>query len=251
MTATLLTKTAIVLIVLASLLVIKRRAILHNGAFIVFFLVAYYADNLLIVLTNQYPSLQLIPNHLWEGFLVCSWSGKLYSIVFTLLLIYITRRVLERNDIGLTYKQKAGSILPCLLVLLVLAGWAARVGIASPKGKFDIETLVYLAIMPALNEELVYRGYLLGIINKISPARINLLGAWIGWGAILTSILFSLLHGFWFDNQLRVQFDIIALLNSFISGLVFAWLRERTGSLVMPAIAHGIEDFLFFLPRMI
>jgi hypothetical protein len=25
------------------------------------------------------------------------------------------------------------------------------------------------------------------------------------------------------------------------------WLRERSGSLFMPAIAHSVEDFLFFL----
>jgi len=251
MTATLLTKTAIALIVLVILAVTNRRTILHHKALIVFFLVVYYADNLLIVLTNQFPSLQVIPNHIWEGFLVCSWSGKLYSIVFTLLVIYLTKKRLDQNEVGLTLKQKTGSVLPCILVILVLAGWAARVGIASPKGRLDLETLAYLAIMPALNEELVYRGYLLGIINKISPARFNLLGASIGWGTILTSILFSLLHGFWFDNYLHIQVDFIALSNTFLSGLVFAWLRERTGSLVMPAIAHGLEDFLFFLPRMI
>jgi membrane protease YdiL (CAAX protease family) len=130
-------------------------------------------------------------------------------------------------------------------------GVAALVGFTSPKGSFDPETLVYLAVMPTLNEELVYRGYLLGILNRLMPKRINVLGAAIGWGAFITAALFSLLHGFWFDNSLSAHFDIIALRNSFISGLIFAWLKERGNSLLMPVIAHGAEDLLFFLPRML
>jgi hypothetical protein len=105
--------------------------------------------------------------------------------------------------------------------------------------------------MPALNEELVYRGCLLGILNKLLPQKINLLGAWMGWGAVVTSLLFSLLHGFGFNNDLSIYIDAIALRNSFVSGFIFAWLRERSGSLLMPVIAHGMEDFFFFLPRML
>jgi membrane protease YdiL (CAAX protease family) len=59
------------------------------------------------------------------------------------------------------------------------------------------------------------------------------------------------LHGFWFDNNLAVHIDIIALRNSFISGFIFAWLKDRSNSLLMPIVAHGIEDFLFFIPRMV
>jgi membrane protease YdiL (CAAX protease family) len=39
--------------------------------------------------------------------------------------------------------------------------------------------------------------------------------------------------------------------SSFTSGFIFAWLRERSGSWLMPVIAHGLEDFFFFLPRML
>ena len=38
--------------------------------------------------------------------------------------------------------------------------------------------------------------------------------------------------------------------NALISGFIFAWLRERTGSLVMPVLAHGAWDFFLFLPRL-
>ena len=251
MVTTILTKTAIAVIALIIIFLITGRRIWHYKGYLALFLLLYFADNLLIVLTNRYPALQLIPNHVWEGFLVCVWSGKIYSILFTLSLLYITRRILSFTEIGLTLHQRKGSLLPSLVVILLLAGWAILVGIFSPKGSFDPIALVYLALMPGINEELVYRGYLLGILNKLMPVKINVLGATIGWGVVVTSILFSLLHGFGFENDLSIHIDMIALRNSFLSGLIFAWLRERTGSLLMPIVAHGIEDFFFFFPRMV
>lgn len=105
--------------------------------------------------------------------------------------------------------------------------------------------------MPGLNEELIYRGYLLGVLDRLMLAKFRLFSTPIGWGVIITSLLFGLLHGFWLDNTLVFHVEIIAFRNATFSDLIFAWLRERTGSLLMPVIAHGVEDVLFFLPRMI
>lgn len=251
MAAAILTQICIALIVFFMIVLIQGRRLFVQPVLLVLFFVIYFADNLLIVLTNRFPGLQLIPNQVWEGFLVCSWSGKLYSILFTLALLYAARKVISREDCGLRWDQKEGSLLPASLVVLALAGWAAWIGLNSPKGEYDANVLLYLALMPGLNEELVYRGGLLGILNKLLPARVNLLGAAVGWGALLTTILFSLLHGFWLDSRLAVHTDRIVLCNAFFTGFTFTWLRQRSGSLVMPALAHGVVDFLFFLPRMV
>jgi membrane protease YdiL (CAAX protease family) len=251
MTAALQTQLCIALIVFLGMLLVRGRRLFLQPRLLVLFFTMYFADNLLIVLSNHFPDLQLISNQVWEGFLTCSWSGKLYSILFTLALLYTARKLLSADELGLTLHQKAGSLLPASLVTLALAGWAAWIGLRSPKGEFDGGVLAYLALMPGLNEELVYRGGLLGILNRLMPARMDLLGAWLGWGAVFTSFLFSLLHGFWLDSRLALHIDAIALCNSFFTGFAFAWLRERTSSLLMPMLAHGLVDFLFFLPRML
>jgi membrane protease YdiL (CAAX protease family) len=251
MTATLLTKVSIAAIALVLIALFTGKRIAKFKAYIGIFFIAFFADNLLIIMPNAYPALQVIPNHTWEGFLVCSWSGKLYSILFILALLYFTRQLLARDEVGLTFHQNPGFLIPAVLVITILAAWATRVGFNSLKGTYDPLTLLYLALMPGINEELVYRGVLQGILNKILPLKINLLGAWVGWGAAIVSVLFSLLHGFSFDHALRLHLEWIALGNSLFTGLSFAWLRERTGSLLMPIAAHGAVDFLFFLPRMI
>jgi membrane protease YdiL (CAAX protease family) len=217
----LLTQTAIAAIVFLVSIIIGGKRILASKTLLISFLALYFADNLLIVLTNQNRVLQLIPNHTWEGFLVCSWSGKLYSILFTLIVLHLTRRVLTTEETGLALHQKRGSFLPSSIVVLILAGWAYIVGKSSPKGRCDPITLLYLALMPALNEELVYRGRLLGILNRLKPAKVSVLGAQIGWGGIVTSIPFSLLHGFWLGDSLSIHIELVALRNSFISSLIF------------------------------
>jgi hypothetical protein len=250
MAETLLTIICIALIVFFLLIAIQRKSTFTHPTLIALFFAVFFIDNLLIVLTNHFSSLQIIPNTVWEGFLICGWSGKLYSIVCMVILLYLTRKVLSKDDVGLTHRQKPRSFLPACIVILLLAAWAFLVGVNSPKGKFDVPTLAYLAIMPSLNEELVYRGILLAIIIKIFPANLKLFGAPFGWGIVVISLLFGLLHGFWLDDNLGVHIEGIAFRNAAISGLIFAWLRVATGSLAMPMIAHGLEDFLFFLPRM-
>ena len=247
----LLTEICIALIIFALLILVQRKSIFTRPALLALFFAVFFIDNLWIVLTNRFSSLQMIPNTIWEGFLICGWSGKLYSIVCMILLLYLTRKVLNKDDVGLTFRQKPGSVLPACTVILLLAAWAFLVGISSSKGRFDLPTLTYLAILPGLNEELVYRGILLAILIKIIPEDLQLLGAPFGLGIVVVSLLFGLLHGFWLDKNLAVHIEVIALRNATISGLIFAWLRARSGSLVMPVIAHGLEDFLFFLPRMV
>ena len=251
MAETFLTKLCIALIIFVLLILIRRKSISAHPALLGLFFIVFFIDNLIIVLTNRFSSLQLIPNTIWEGFLVCSWSGKLYSIIFMLVLLYLVRKSLHKDEVGLTFRQNPMSVIPACTIILFLVAWAFLVGVCSPKGKFDFLTLLYLAIMPGLNEELVYRGILMAILVRIFPVNLKLLGAPFGWGQIITSLLFGLLHGFWLDLNLAVHIELIALRNATISGLVFAWLRARTGSLVMPVIGHGLEDFQFFLPRMI
>lgn len=250
MAAPLLTQICIALLGSVLLIFLQGRQLFVHRSLLVLFFTVYFADNILIVLANRSSSLQLVPNHVWEGFLVCGWSGKLYSILFAVGLLILCRKILSKEDAGLILRQKPGSFLPACAAILALSVWAYWVGCHSPKGELDLQTLLYLAMIPGLNEELIYRGVMLGSLDRIMPAKLALLAAPVGGGVIATSMIFGLLHGLWLDSSLGIHIEIIALRNATVSGFIFAWLRERTGSLVMPMVAHGLEDLLFFLPRM-
>ncbi len=124
-------------------------------------------------------------------------------------------------------------------------------GLGFDKGPFDALVLVYLALMPGLNEELVYRGLLLGIANRISPPHRIILGARIGWGVLITSLLFGLLHGFWIEAGIAAHFNLVVVFFNGLAGLAYAWQRQRTGSLLFPILTHGVIDFFIVFVRML
>ncbi len=75
------------------------------------------------------------------------------------------------------------------------------------------------AIIPAV-EETLFRGVLYGALRRYAPA---------GAAALASALIFAGGH------LTLVGFLPLALL-----GLVLAWLYERTGSLLVPAVAHGV-----------
>lgn len=123
MVTSFLTQICIALLVFCLIIMIQGGHIFTHALLLVLFFGVDFADNILIVLTNRFSSLQLIPNHVWEGFLVCSWSGKVYSIIFAIALLYLCRKILAKDNLGLTFHQNPGSVLPTFMVVLALAAW--------------------------------------------------------------------------------------------------------------------------------
>jgi len=251
MKAALLTLLTTGLMTFSILIIVGRQKLFNHATYSVLFFLFYFVDNLSLALTNLFPRLQIVPNHIWGGFLVCSWSGKVYSLLVVLVLICAFRPLFSMQGLGMSIRQKEGSFLPSVGTVLFVATWSTFSASNLPDGKLDFQTLAYLAVRPGLNEELVYRGVLTACLDKIFSQKWMLASAGIGWSTLITTLLFGLLHGLWFDNQIQLHIELLWIRNALLSGFIFAWLRERTGSLIMPVIAHGIWDFFYFFFRMI
>lgn len=76
-----------------------------------------------------------------------------------------------------------------------------------------------------LAEELLFRGYLYGVL-RATPA-----GAW--GAALVSSLVWSALH---------MQYSIYGVMLIVLLGLYFAFLRERTGSLVPSLFCHAVYN---------
>ncbi len=87
-------------------------------------------------------------------------------------------------------------------------------------------------VVVAIPEELFFRGYLQGRLEERWPPRRLLLGAPVGWATVAGSALFALGH-------VLVDFDPQRLA-VFIPGLVFGWMRARTGSIAAGATFHAL-----------
>lgn len=145
--------------------------------------------------------------------------------------------------VGLTLRQGPGLRTP-LLVFFSLLGVFFYFAVSDTNGMADIETIAFQWTMPSLDEELFYRGVLLLVMNEAFSRRANVMGAKIGFGGLLTSLLFGLAHGFGYADG-NFSFDLMVFTMTGIPSLLLLWLRERTGSLLLPMLAHSAANGLF------
>jgi membrane protease YdiL (CAAX protease family) len=122
-----------------------------------------------------------------------------------------------------------------LLGALRLTGVPVAIEPRLPPG-FLLAAAVQLVAV-ALPEELFYRGWMQTAWGRSGPAR-RVLGAEIGPGFLATQALFAVGH-------------LVTLqpwrLATFFPGLLFGWLRARTGGVVAPAVAHALSNLLVLL----
>ena len=109
---------------------------------------------------------------------------------------------------------------------------APRLSFRLPEG-FALLALVQLVVV-ALPEEMLYRGFVQTALARRAPGRgVTVLGARLGAGFLLTQVLFAAGH-------------LVALqpwrLGTFFPGLLFGWLRERTGGLAAPVVLHALSN---------
>ncbi len=89
-------------------------------------------------------------------------------------------------------------------------------------------------LVVALPEELFYRGYLQTSWSRGAPGRsVAVLGARLGAGFLWTQLLFAIGHLVMFQPW---------RLATFLPALWFGWLRERTGGLAAPVVAHALSN---------
>ncbi|MEL7487356.1 MAG: CPBP family intramembrane glutamic endopeptidase [Pseudomonadota bacterium] len=182
-----------------------------------------------------------VPNVIGEDW---NWTGKLMAIA--LVLAIASTPFFGLRNVGLTFHQRPGSwlawlVLAVFLALIFYAAYATGDGVPS-----DMETIAFQWTMPGFDEELFYRGVMLLALNEAFVARANVVGAPIGFGGLLTSILFGVIHTLaWSDGGVEFDPAIFAMTGG--PSLILLWLRERTGSILTPIIAHNVANGAFNL----
>jgi len=170
----------------------------------------------------------------------------------------------------INYRQWSGSlILACVeVVVLVAVGWLLKhkpthgdgvlIGVTIPTAFAAlvfratvgnaVSAFVFYVCFLGLGEELLFRGYIQSRLNLAFGRPYQFFGVHWGWGVIIASALFGLMHvlnlgglaggrwrlawwwGFW----------------TFFGGLVFGFVREKTGSIVAPMLLHGLPQAIAY-----
>lgn len=83
-----------------------------------------------------------------------------------------------------------------------------------------ILTFISICILTPISEELLFRGYMLDALNRLH-------GKWPA--IIISAVIFGLVH-----------FDPFTIGMATIGGVIYGWIRIRTGSLVPGIVAHAM-----------
>ncbi|HLU64833.1 MAG TPA: CPBP family intramembrane glutamic endopeptidase [Kofleriaceae bacterium] len=120
-------------------------------------------------------------------------------------------------------------------------GWD---GMRAPALDLELLELAFVQVVViALPEELFFRGFIHGLLERAMPPRRRLWGGGVGWALVLSSALFALGH-------LASGLDPRRL-SVFFPGLMFGWMRSATGSILAGTIAHAASNlFIHVLERM-
>jgi hypothetical protein len=145
---------------------------------------------------------------------------------------------LKPREIGLRW-ARTGWQLEAILVSIGIGFAESRILRADALGAFPWTTEGLLPALAAgtftgFPEELIFRGLMQTVLRPI-------LGRW-NW--IYVSGIFAVLH-IGYQSYIDVVFV-------FGVGLFYGWITERTGSIIGPAIGHGVANIvlLFVAPNM-
>lgn len=196
------------------------------------------------------------------GSLVFPRGGAAVVAVLSFLyapLIFMRGRGEDYADYGLTLRQwradlklfALASLIGAPLYLAAYAGFAALLPklpawlstVLTPyadyrgplhiafrlPARFDQWVVTQLLVV-ALPEEFFYRGYLQTRLRDAWPQGRIFLGARLGPAFFVTTLLFAVGHLAIFQAW---------RLEVFFPGLIFAWMRERTGTIVSATLFHA------------
>ena len=219
------------------------------GALCGFSIVVYFVMSTLIglVVAFLYSNTSLNIEFIYEQGLG-SWAfSSIATVLFIGLPFLVTYIVLRKKKItgilplGTTYNTKASTylvvaFLPLTLLSTFLINFISIMiqsfmGVEFSSGMEDMAVTnvkdflfmtLFVAIIPAILEEIAIRGVLLQPLRRFGD----------GFAIVVSAVIFSLLHG----NMVQIPYTVIA-------GIYFGYVMVATGSLWPSIILHFLNNF--------
>lgn len=163
-----------------------------------------------------------------------TWGGALILTIVQVGLILVLGFILQK--------------IPSLSIMgLTVIGVIAIPRFQQIAGAANGHTLaIFLAyaFFVGFGEEILYRGYMQSRLNDVFGKPYQFFKVTFGWGAIFTALFFGLTH----VGLLRWMLGLSGCLTwawgfwTVFSGLVLGFVREKSGSILAPALLHGLPQ---------
>ena len=161
---------------------------------------------------------------------------------------------LARNQLGsgLRWGALAAAVVAGVVLVLVAASQSqfehSSVAHDSTTARF-LEPLVFIPLGTVLFEELIFRGVLLAVLSRWSNRPTAIVASAIAFGLWHLPPALGDASGDGLVGGLGVVLGTVAFTT--LAGVIFAWLRLRSGSLLAPALAHIASNSLAYAAAVI
>lgn len=189
-------------------------------------------------LTNLYGLLPIVLPGDWN------WQGKSLSLLLTLAVA--ASPMFGWRNCGLTLRQESDGFRTALFVAAAYILFFVGLAVIFPNDAVSGETMAFQLTMPGLDEETFYRGMLLFALMKAFRERVALLGVKWSFGALISCVLFGLVHAYGYSDG-AFSFDPVTMALTAVPSLLAVWLVLRTRSVLLPLVLHNFGNAIFLL----
>jgi uncharacterized protein len=206
------------------------------------FVIIFISHQVIVRLPMQYTQLQITHGQL-------NWTGKLFGIIFGVLVYIIIRKKISPYDF-IKIEQRL-QYIQITIIATVLTTCTAFFSYFDSSITMDREILLYQLTMPGLDEEIMFRAISLGLLLTCLKENIKIGQFNFGSPSILIiGILFGLLHGLTLTDSFSFKFDYLYFLSTFIFGYIWSWITLKSKSILQPLVSHNVSNFIGHLIKM-
>lgn len=218
------------IMVLPIVLFTMRTRNLESFKVLLAFSIFFMLNSILLYLPIEFNELRIIDGK-WN------WTGKIFSIFGAVIFLLVYRK-LQLKDYFLTFKQHKKNLKKGILIISVIFLVSTILNFTFNSSKaWNTETILYQLTMPGINEEIAYRGILLGLLVKTLKNY-----TFFNPAILITAILFGMAHGLFLNNDFELVFKTQAFFETMIMGIIWAWVTIKTGSILLALISHNLGN---------
>lgn len=162
------------------------------------------------------------------------WHGSLVVAVLKIAVLFSVGWLLKSKP---TVDRRGGLFVTILPLIMIGLFAIARLG-------DPLSVFVFYLFFVGFGEEFLFRGYIQSRLNTAFGKNFIFMGVHVGWGLIITSLLFGLMHVLNIGSWAADGWELAWWWGfwTFFSGLVLGFVREKTGSIYASAILHGLPQ---------
>lgn len=232
-----------IVVILPLMLLFMKERTRENYLRVLSVIICYFICNLALTIQYHAGFLNIIHGS-WN------WDGKIYGIIWGITAYFIFRKLFNQNDF-LTLKQNKEGLRPAIIAAIILITTFTIIGVMGNllqgNNEFNLEALLFQISMPGIDEEIMFRGVLLGLLCSSLRSGKTI---WRNPANMIVAVLFGLVHALNFtDNSLNFNTANFIWTGAVGYGLGYIALKSR--SILIPILTHNLCNFFQTLVLML